>query len=148
MMSCIFPSKYFSVAPLLLELSVECTWPIDQVTSFSLILFSSSIQGAAMMALEHILYWPLSEVDMKKQTCSEKDDTAHEQAKDYLPYSVCVTVYGMAFIALYVIFFNPEMKRSKADKSVLPCDEVGDQTVSTTTNVSNISLNIHKLQFI
>ena len=90
------------------------------------------------MAVEAILYRPLSETELERQTCAEKGDTDHERAKDYLPYSVFVTVYMSAFVALYVFFFHPEMKRTGADQSAFQSDNVPDVIVSTAPTESEI----------
>ena len=83
----------------------------------ALIEFSGSLHTAAMMAFENIIYSHLSEDEMALQTCSEKDDRSHEQAKDYLPYSVFIASWMAMSGCLYVLLYNPEMKRSKADKT-------------------------------
>ena len=113
------------------ELVVEATYPVDQAASFSLILFSTSIQGTFLMAMERILYRPLSEDEMEIQVCADKEDTAHEQAKDYLPYTLFVQAYSMSFTILYILFFYPEMKRSKVDRSILQRDTITAGVVST-----------------
>ena len=76
----------FSVIGIVNELIVECTYPIDQALSQTLLDFSSRIQLPFLMAFEYILYRPLSEVELENQICSDKRDTSHELAKDYLPY--------------------------------------------------------------
>ena len=121
--------------PTFLELTVECTYPIDQATSTALIYFSGSLQSAALMGVETILHKPLSVSEMKKQTCALPGDTSHEQAKDYTPYTIFLAVYAGTFIILYCIFFNPEMKRSNADKiQVTGHSEEGNRSASTPTN--------------
>ena len=131
----------FSVLPILYELVVECTYPIDQASSHSLIDFSSRIQIAVLMAVENLFCRPLTEAEMEKQTCSEKDDTSHELGKDYLPYSIFITVYATAFIVLYLIFFRPEMKRSNTDKLVLKKDKEVILISATATPESEILVN-------
>ena len=100
-----------------MELVVECTYPINQATSMTLIEFSGSLHTAAMMAFENIIYSHLSEDELALQTCSEKDDSSHEQAKNYLPYSIFIASWMAISGFFYLILFNPEMKRSKADKT-------------------------------
>ena len=101
--------------------------------STALIYFSSSLQGVALMGAENALYRPLSEQEMEKQTCSEKGDTSHETAKDYSPYAIFITTYAAVFVVLYILFFHPEMKRTKADQ-LLQEDKDANATVSTSTN--------------
>ena len=127
----------FSVFPTLLELIVECTYPVDQATSTALIYFSSSLQGVALMGAENALYRPLSEKEMEKQTCAEKGDTSHETAKDYSPYAIFITSYAAFFVVIYILFFHPEMKRSNADKLLLKGDQEVNVTVSSSTNESD-----------
>ena len=128
--------SFISVFPTLLELIVECTYPTDQATSTALIYFSSSLQGVALMGAENALYRPLSENEMGKQTCAEKGDTAHEQAKDYSPYAIFITAYAAVFVILYILFFHPEMKRSNADNMLLGGEMEGNITTSTSMNES------------
>ena len=109
----------FSVYPTLLELVVECTYPIDQATSSALLFLSSSIQGVMLMATERFLYRPLSEKEMEKQTCSDREDFSHETAQDYTPFVIFITSYVAFFVILYALFFDPEMKRSNADHQPL-----------------------------
>ena len=124
--------------PILLEIIAECSYPIDQATSLSFVYVSASIQGVFLMAIENILYRPLSEAELEKQTCADKEDTSHELAKDYLPYSVFVTVYMTAFVLLFTLFFQPEMKRSKADKLVLEKGRLANLNMSTATTESEL----------
>ena len=79
--------------------------------------FSGSLHTGAMMAFENIIYSHLSEDEMALQTCSEKYDSSHEQAKDYLPYSIFIASWMAISGSFYVLLFNPELKRSKADKT-------------------------------
>ena len=130
-------SKFFSVFPTLMELIVECTYPVDQATSSALLYFSSSIQAVALMLAETALYRPLSEAEMEIQTCSEKGDTSHEQAKDYSPYVIFITSYVAVFAVVYILFFHPEMKRSNADNVLLRDDKEDRVTMSTLTNESD-----------
>ena len=97
------------------------------------------------MAVENILYGALSEADMLKQTCSETDDTSHELAKDYLPYSIFIVVYTTVFIILYILFFCPEMKRSIADTLIAPPDNVETvvESHNTTESVTLLSKNVN-----
>ena len=83
----------------------------------ALIEFSGSLHTAAMMAFENIIYSHLSEDEMALQTCSENDDSSHEQAKNYLPYSIFIASWMAMTGCFYVLLYNPEMKRSKADKT-------------------------------
>ena len=89
------------------------------------------------MGAENALYRPLSDAEMEKQTCAEKGDTSHEQAKDYSPYAIFITTYAAVFVVLYILFFHPEMKRSNADNALLKGDKDANITVSTSTNESD-----------
>ena len=71
------------------------------------------------MSTENFLYRPLSDDEMDQQTCSDKDDSSHETARDYSPYLIFLTTCEAVFTVLYCIFFNTEMRRSKADNHML-----------------------------
>ena len=100
------------------ELIVEITYPIEQAASFSLVLLSNAIQGTVLMSLEGTLSLPLSEGELEIQTCSDKDDHDHEEGRDYLPYTIFISAYAAFSIILYILFFHPEMKRAKVEKTV------------------------------
>ena len=89
------------------------------------------------MGAENALYRPLSEAEMEIQTCSEKGDTSHEQAKDYSPYAIFITSYAAVFVIIYILFFHPEMKRTNADGMLLRDDKEANVTVSASTNESD-----------
>ena len=88
------------------------------------------------MAAENALHRPLTEDEMRQQTCSEAGDTSHEQAKDYSPYAIFITSYTGVLVLLYVVFFNPEMKRSNADRMLTGVDQEANFTASTSNNDS------------
>ena len=79
---------------------------------------------------------------MKLQTCASVEDTTHEQAKDYLPYTIFVQAYAALFIFLYVFRFYPEMKRSKVDKSGNQSDKIATGMVSGATLESEVFVQI------
>ena len=107
---------YFRLYPTGFELVVECTYPINQAISLALIQFGASVQIAAMIAFENIIYRPLPDDEIRLQTCSEVNDNSHEQAKDYLPYTIFITSWMVVFGCIFVFWFHPEMKRTNADK--------------------------------
>ena len=72
-----------------------------------------------MVSTENFLYRPLSDEDMDQQTCSDKNDSSHETARDYSPYLIFITTCAAVFTFLYCMFFNTEMRRSKADNHML-----------------------------
>ena len=117
---------------------MECTYPVDQSVSLSLICFSGAIQGTFLMLVERILYRPLSAAEMENQTCSDTEDMAHELAKDYLPYTIFLQVYMAIFIILYTLFFYPEMKRSKADNTLDQNGNIATEIASTATAESEM----------
>ena len=88
------------------------------------------------MGAENALYRPLTKDEMEIQTCAEKGDTSHEQAKDYSPYAIFITSYAALFVVLYILFFHPEMKRSNADQMLLGGGIDANITASTSTNES------------
>ena len=126
-----------SLFPTFLELLVECTYPTDQATSSALIYLSASIQGVLMMSTENFLYSPLSDEEMDQQTCSDKQDWSHETARNYTPYLIFITTCITVFTVLYCLFFNPEMRRSKADNHILQKkEELIERDSSTFRNES------------
>lgn len=68
------------------------------------------------MMIENHVGTPLSDEDMKIQTCVDAGDVGHQQPKDYSNYLNFITVYMLLLSALFMICFKTEMKRSNADE--------------------------------
>ena len=77
------------------------------------------LQNALMLACDNFLSQPLSQDEMMYQNCSEKGDTSHMEAKNYLPYAYFVVAWIGVCGFFFIIWFNPEMKRLNADKGEL-----------------------------
>jgi len=110
------------IYPIMLELSVECTYPLDESVVTGLCYLSSAIQGSVLMFTENFFNSPLiSEVDLKIQTCSAGHGGESVQsgmaAKDYTNYLIYINSYMIVLIVIYVIFFNTDYKRAKENAS-------------------------------
>lgn len=64
----------FAAYPVCLELSVECTYPVDEALSSGLIIISGQIQGIVLILATDWLGKPLSPKDEKVETCTVESD--------------------------------------------------------------------------
>jgi len=55
------------IYPMILELIVECTYPIDQAIGTAFIFLSSALQGVILMQIENGLGYELTEEELKIQ---------------------------------------------------------------------------------
>ena len=94
-----------------------------------------------MMSTENFLYRALSEEEMDQQTCSEKEDSSHETARDYSPYLIFLTSYQAVFTILCTLFFNTEMKRSMADHHILQNHD--KEVITDSLTLGNESENVN-----
>jgi len=106
------------IYPIMLELSVECTYPLDESVVTGLCYLSSAIQGSLLMFTENFFNTPLiREEDLDIQTCSagHQGGSGHGgmAAKDFTNYLIYINSYMIGLIAIYVIFFNTDYRRAK-----------------------------------
>jgi hypothetical protein len=66
------------------------------------------------MAAENYLHSPLLLASERAaQTCSLRGAEGGLQAKDFTTYLIFINTYMIALIAIYVVFFTTDYKRSK-----------------------------------
>ena len=58
------------------------------------------------MIVENPLGYPLTDEEMKIQTCVAEGDHGHQQPKDYSSYLNFVTIYMLVLCALFMLCFN------------------------------------------
>ena len=98
--------------------------------------FSNGIQTGLMITAENLINRPLYEDELKKQTCYEIDSFVHEKLKDPLPYTVLIVSWTAIFVLIFLFGFNPEMKRSNAEKSNAHGNTQDSGKINTTSNES------------
>ena len=110
------------ITPLALELIAETTYPNNPAisTAVVLVLPVSAVLIGAELGLHATP--PPSKVNgtiihQDIQTCSKVGDVAHEVAKDYTSYINFLIGCAIAAWVLFVFWFFPKMKRSRADQS-------------------------------
>ena len=124
------------IYPIMLELSVECTYPLDESVVTGLCYLSSAIQGSVLMFTENLFNSHLeTEEELSIQTCSShhledevqiasceiehcyiKSSFQSEggmEAKNFTNYLIYINTYMIVLILTYFFFFNTELKRSK-----------------------------------
>ena len=94
----------------------DCTYPINQGTTMCVMNFASYIQSGLMMAAENLIYRPLSEDEWIDQTCYETGSTTHNKLKDPMPYTIFIVSWTAVLVSTMLFWFNPEMKRSNAER--------------------------------
>jgi len=111
------------IYPVMLELSVECTFPLDESVVTGLCYLSSALQGVLLMFVENLFDSPLTDpVDLDIQTCrpnqlhSAGDGLGYMEPKDYSNYIIFINVYMILLILAFFFFFRTDYKRSKMNK--------------------------------
>ena len=100
------------IYPVMLELSVECTFPLDESVVTGLCYLSSAIQGSVLMIAENFFDMPLNEREENVQTCNHSGEGGL-QAKNFTNYLVFINAYMICLILLFLMFFNTDFKRSQ-----------------------------------
>ena len=100
------------IYPVMLELSVECTFPLDESVVTGLCYLSSAVQGSVLMVVENFFDWPLNEREKSVQTCNHGGDGGLE-AKNFTNYLIFINAYMICLILLFLMFFNTDFKRSQ-----------------------------------
>nr|XP_033773990.1 solute carrier family 49 member A3 isoform X2 [Geotrypetes seraphini] len=101
----------FSIYPICMELSVECSYPVGEGTSTGLIFISGQIQGVIYLVVFQVLARPLSDIIFA---------TCNVAGVDPLDWKV--PILAMAGICsfgacCFVLFFHTDYKRLRADTS-------------------------------
>ena len=94
----------------------DCTYPMNQGTTMCVMNFASYIQSGLLIAAENLIYRPLSEDEWIKQTCYETGSTTREKLKDPMPYTIFIVSWTAVLVSTWLFGFNPEMKRSNAER--------------------------------
>ena len=89
-----------------------------QAIGTAFIFLSSALQGVLLMYMENHLGtpFPKNSKESEIQSCVSKEDTGHQQPKDYSNYLNFITVYMVIMSCIYMVFFKTDMKRTKADE--------------------------------
>ena len=89
-----------------------------QAIGTAFIFLSSALQGVLLMYMENNLGTPFdpNSPESEIQSCVSKEDTGHQQPKDYSNYLNFITVYMVIMSCIYMVFFKTDMKRTKADE--------------------------------
>lgn len=114
------------IYPIMLELSVECTFPLDESVVTGLCYLSSALQGVLLMSVENLFDSPLvTEEELAIQTCRASPRGAEEEGewgfmapKDYSNYLIFINVYMIGLITIFFFFFKTDYKRSKMNQVV------------------------------
>lgn len=112
------------IYPIMLELSVEATYPLDESVVTGLCYLSSAIQGSILMFTENLFNSHLqTEEELEIQTCTARHGSTEEgsdvgmEAKNFTNYLIYINVYMIVLILTYFFFFNTELKRSKENEN-------------------------------
>merc|ERR550532_2354900 len=122
--TCVFLGVFsLGIYPVMLELSVEATYPLDESVVTGLCYLSSAIQGSILMFTENLFNSHLqTEEEREIQTCTVRHKIIEEgleigmEAKNFTSYLIYINVYMIVLILTYFFFFNTELKRSKENE--------------------------------
>uniref|UniRef100_A0A667YAR1 Solute carrier family 49 member 3 n=1 Tax=Myripristis murdjan TaxID=586833 RepID=A0A667YAR1_9TELE len=99
----------FSIYPVAMELSVECSYPVGEATSAGLIFISGQVQSILCIVLIQKLTRQLA--DSPFSTCSAGGDAALSWRVSMLVMAGLCTLFSCSF----VIFFNTRYRRLEAE---------------------------------
>uniref|UniRef100_A0A8C8JHK6 Major facilitator superfamily (MFS) profile domain-containing protein n=1 Tax=Oncorhynchus tshawytscha TaxID=74940 RepID=A0A8C8JHK6_ONCTS len=121
----------FSIYPVAMELSVECSYPVGEATSAGLIFISGQIQSVIYILLLQGLTKPMA--DSPFSTCSAGDASLSWRVPMLVMAGLC-----SAFTCCFVIFFHTEYRRLDAEAQAIgkkptltACQTVTSQTLTT-----------------
>lgn len=106
----------FGMYPIALELSVECTYPLDESIGTAMIFMSGQIQGGVLIALAQVLQQPLDNEAFEKQVCDELDPE-NTTARDHTNFLMVIAGYITALCITFIAGFHANYKRSRANKA-------------------------------
>ncbi|KAM4622164.1 solute carrier family 49 member A3 [Polymixia lowei] len=99
----------FSIYPVAMELSVECSYPVGEATSAGLIFISGQVQSVLCIVLLQALTTQMA--DSPFSTCSAGGDSALSWRVSVLVMAALCSVFSCVF----VIFFNTRYRRLEAE---------------------------------
>ncbi|XP_067409595.1 solute carrier family 49 member A3 [Emydura macquarii macquarii] len=111
LISSLFGFFGFSIYPVVMELAVECSYPVGEGTSTGLIFVSGQIQGVILMLLLQALTVQTSAAPFS--TC----DTEEGGALDWTTSTLVMAGACSVVACFYVIFFHTSYKRLHAEAS-------------------------------
>jgi len=101
--------------PIILELAVEESYPADPVISEAFIHMCGQAQAIALILLGNVMVWDPTEEMLLVQKCRVSDDGLL-QPYDYTPYFYFLMAAGFVVGVCFIIFINPTLRRSAADR--------------------------------
>ncbi|KAM6980825.1 solute carrier family 49 member A3 [Aplochiton taeniatus] len=110
----------FSVFPVAMEMSVECSYPVGEATSAGLVFISGQVQAVIYMVLLQGLTVQLA--DSPYSTCSTGGDAALSWRTSVLVMAGLWTLFSSFFI----LFFNTRYRRLEAENQGPPGKKLED----------------------
>eukprot|EP00112_Aurelia_sp_Birch-Aquarium-sp1_P006096 Seg1681.7 transcript_id=Seg1681.7/GoldUCD/mRNA.D3Y31 product="Solute carrier family 49 member A3" protein_id=Seg1681.7/GoldUCD/D3Y31 len=111
----LFGATCLGVAPICLELGVECTYPVDEATSSGLQWLVGQVIGVILMIGLPEFGGKLSAEEIKHSVCNVPGSPTHVKAMD-MTNALIFTAVGMQVIVLiFVFFFKADYKRLHAE---------------------------------
>merc|ERR1712037_697972 len=102
----------FGMYPIALELSVECTYPLDESIGTAMIFMSGQIQGGVLIALAQVLQQPLDNEAFQKQVCDDLDP-ANTTARDHTNFLLVIAGYISALCITFIPASTPSTREVK-----------------------------------
>uniref|UniRef100_A0A3Q2ZLP3 Solute carrier family 49 member 3 n=1 Tax=Kryptolebias marmoratus TaxID=37003 RepID=A0A3Q2ZLP3_KRYMA len=121
----------FSVFPVVMELSVECSYPVGEATSAGLVFVSGQVQSVVYVLVLQALTKPLA--DSPLSTCG---DAAYSWK---LPMMVMAAL-SCFFTCVFVLFFNTRYRRLETEERAA-CRAAGSSGTARSAAASGSSPN-------
>lgn len=120
--------------PVLLELGVECTYPVDEATSAGVQWMLGQVSGAIILSIGLAVSPNLKEDNIS--VCSKGSGT---QPLDFSTYAIVITLLTCLLGILFIMFFETDYKRLNAEHAIDDLDdEVNQPNYGATENLPNI----------
>ncbi|KAF0302816.1 uncharacterized protein FJT64_025144 [Amphibalanus amphitrite] len=123
--------------PLVIELGVEATYPIDQTYSNSLIFIPGSLVGAALVVLGTVMGRPVSEAARQYEVCSVDGAAGAVEPLDYTNYYMLMTSLLSVSVIAFTLLFDTPYHRTARDQA----DGNRSETVSVAPADATASLD-------
>ncbi|PAV89801.1 hypothetical protein WR25_21628 isoform A [Diploscapter pachys] len=125
--------------PVGLELASECTYPVSEATSTSLVVLCGQVQSILLMLVMKIMVRPLQPSKASIEVCrvgkEDQQNTPYDNTISVMVFSVIASLLVLGL----VIFFKPVYRRLEAERSNRAREEKAKATDETTQPLQELS---------
>ncbi|GAB6024552.1 hypothetical protein CHUAL_009705 [Chamberlinius hualienensis] len=112
-LNCVTGATSVGVIPILMDLSVETSFPINEGVVGNFVSLSGQLQAAILVPIASLFVQPLNNIGQQMQTCT---DTGESQAFDMTYSYMCIVSINTLECILLLVFCRPKYKRREAEQ--------------------------------